>query len=186
MNQGLIPHRYAKALYKVALERNCDEELYSLMGRIAESFASQPSLREVMCNPYIKADQKKQLIFTAAGIDKDDTSEAAVTLGDFVNLLERNKRISFFRETVLAYISIYRKDRNISTVTVTSASPLTAEASERLRKLISAHKPGASIEYTEHVDPDLLGGFTIAIDNERLDASIQNELKQLRLKLLSH
>ena len=40
------------------------------------------------------------------------------------------------------------------------------------------------MEYTYSTDPDLIGGFTVDIDNERLDASVKNELKQLRLKLL--
>ncbi len=40
------------------------------------------------------------------------------------------------------------------------------------------------MEYTFRVDPDLIGGFTVDIDNERLDASVKNELKQLRLRLL--
>ena len=42
------------------------------------------------------------------------------------------------------------------------------------------------MEYSQRVDPDLIGGFVINIDNEQLDASISNELKQLRLKLLSN
>lgn len=186
MDQGLIPHRYAKALYKVAVERNCAKDLYVVMTTLAESFAANPTLQEVMCNPYVKAVEKRSLIFTAAGIKETASGELPHTLGDFITLLERNKRISFFRDTVLAYIAIYRKACNISTVTVTSAAPLTAEASGRLRRLIAAHKPGATIEYKETVNPDLLGGFMIAIDNERLDASIQNELKQLRLTMLSH
>ena len=40
------------------------------------------------------------------------------------------------------------------------------------------------MEYVSRVDPDLIGGFTVSIDNERLDASVRNELKQLRLNLL--
>lgn len=186
MDQGLIPHRYAKALYKVAVERDCARELYVVMTVLADSFSSEPALQEVMCNPYIKATEKRKLIYTAAGITESDASAVAGTLGDFITLLERNKRISFFRDTVLAYMDIYRKACNISTVTVVSAAPLSRDASDRLRKLIADHKPGATIEYNERVDPELIGGFKVTIDNERLDASIQNELKQLRLKMLSH
>ena len=41
------------------------------------------------------------------------------------------------------------------------------------------------MEYNHRIDPDLIGGFVVNIDNEKLDASVANELKQLRLKLLS-
>ncbi|WP_368075483.1 F0F1 ATP synthase subunit delta, partial [uncultured Muribaculum sp.] len=40
--------------------------------------------------------------------------------------------------------------------------------------------------FSRTVDPELIGGFVININSERLDASISNELKQLRLKLLSN
>lgn len=40
------------------------------------------------------------------------------------------------------------------------------------------------MEYSSIVDPDIIGGFIVAIDNDRLDASIATELKQLKLNLL--
>ena len=42
------------------------------------------------------------------------------------------------------------------------------------------------MEYSFVTDPDLIGGFVVTIDNRQLDASVKNELKQLRLKLLSN
>lgn len=42
------------------------------------------------------------------------------------------------------------------------------------------------MEYHHRVDPSLIGGFTVTINNEKLDASVADELKQLRLKLLSN
>lgn len=41
------------------------------------------------------------------------------------------------------------------------------------------------MEYHAQTDPSLIGGFTIAIDNQRLDASVANELKQLQLSLIT-
>lgn len=185
MDQGLIPHRYARALYKVALERHCDEALYGLMLTLARSFESQPKLNDAIANPYLEPAAKEKLVLAAAGVTADDSSDAITTLIDFLKLLEKNRRIAFARETVLAYISIYRNAHHIAQVTVSSASKLDEDSTDRLRKIISDHTPGYSLEYTFNVDPDLIGGFTIAIDNSRLDASIKNELKQLRLKLLS-
>jgi F0F1-type ATP synthase delta subunit len=43
---------------------------------------------------------------------------------------------------------------------------------------------GKTIERTVTVDKDLIGGFTVQVDSMVLDASIKNELKKLRLKLL--
>lgn len=186
MDQGLIPQRYARALYKVALERKCSEPLYEMLKRMADAFAAEPTLNHVIENPYVDAARKQSLLLTAAGITPDDKTPATDTLVDFIKLLVQNKRIDYVRDCAIAYIALYRKERKISTVKVTSAAPLTAEASEKIRKIVSERNPEGTLEYDEIVDPDLIGGFTISIDNTLLDASIKNELKQLRLKLLSH
>lgn len=186
MDQGLIPQRYARALYKVTLERSCSQPLYDIMKKMADSFAAEPELGHVIENPYVDAERKQSLLLTAAGISSDDKDIATETLIDFIKLLIQNKRIEYVRECAIAYIDLYRKERNISTVKVTSAASLTPEASEKIRKIVSERNPDSILEYEETVNPDLIGGFTILIDNNMLDASIKNELKQLRLKLLSH
>ena len=67
---------------------------------------------------------------------------------------------------------------------MTAAAPMAPADEERLKKFISSHLDGGTMEYDFKIDPELIGGFTVNIGSERLDASIKNELKQLRLKLL--
>ncbi len=83
-----------------------------------------------------------------------------------------------------AYVDCYRKERRIYPVTVTSAAPLAAAQSKRLQALVQSHIGDASMEYAERVDPALIGGFAIDIASERLDASVRNNLEQMRLNLL--
>jgi F-type H+-transporting ATPase subunit delta len=85
----------------------------------------------------------------------------------------------------LAYLQIYRKANNIYSVQIVSAAPLAEADSKRLRALIDRHLNGATAEYTYATNPDLIGGFVVNIDSERLDASVKNELEQLRLNLLN-
>ena len=81
-------------------------------------------------------------------------------------------------------VDYYRDRRSIYPVAVTSASPLTPDESKRMQALVQRHiGPDASMEYTEKVDPALIGGFAIDIANERLDASALNRLEQMRLNL---
>lgn len=189
MDQGLIPQRYARALYKVAIERQCAEPLYGMMKTLASSFAANPSLDTVMANPFVAPAEKQSLLLTAAGVVelsslKGEDGEAAKVLEDFIKLLCKNRRIEFARGATLAYIDIFRRSRDIHTVTITSAAPLEAHAVERLMNIITSHRPGGVFETSQAVDPDLIGGFTIAIDNERLDASVSNELRKLRFELV--
>ena len=53
MNEGLIPRRYAKALYKVALERNQGKRMYDLMQTLASSFDANHDLAATVANPFV-------------------------------------------------------------------------------------------------------------------------------------
>ena len=180
MNDGLIPRRYAKALLKFALEKGQDARVYALMQSLGDCFASQPDLGKSITNPFVNASDKANLLTIASGATAKDS-----VFADFIKLLIDNNRIDLMRHIALAYLEMYRKANNIFLVSITSAAPLADKEMARLKSLISSHVGGASVEYETAVAPDLIGGFVVKIDSERLDASIKNELKQLRLKLLS-
>lgn len=179
MNEGLIPRRYAKALLKFAVEKHADKRVYELMTNLARSFAANPPLDSTMANPFIAPDKKVDLLMTAAGADASDE-----VYGDFLKLLRSNNRLPLARAIAMAYAEDFRKANNIYRVEVTAAAPMMAAGEERLKKLILSHLKGGTMEYDFKVNPDLIGGFTVNIGSERLDASVRNELEQLRHKLL--
>lgn len=180
MNDGLIPRRYAKALYKFALEKGESEHVYELMRRLAESFSAEPSLQSVLGNPYVDDADKCALLCTASG-----ATDADAVFNDFLKLLVENRRIAFAREIALAYVSIFREENAIYMVTVESAAPLDKNEEGRIRALVEKHLGGGKLEFNTSVNPELIGGFVVSVGNDRIDASISNELKQLRLNLLS-
>ncbi len=180
MNEGLIPRRYAKALYKLASEQGKDKQIYALMNNLSASFASAPALQATVSNPFVSDTDKKALLTTGAAANADDHLFA-----DFLKLLVENKRIDMAGAIARDYADLYRREHQIHLVTVTSAAPLDPADEKRLKDLILRHLEGGTMEYMSVVNPDLLGGFTVNIGNEKLDASIANELKQLRLNLLS-
>ncbi len=181
MNEGLVPRRYAKALYGFALEKGVAERVYTMMKNLTASFAANGGLQPTLANPYVGASDKEALLVTAAGADKTDAAFA-----DFLKLLAENRRLDMARDIALAYIDIYRKANDIHEVKVTSAHKLQPAEASRLKSLVERHLGrNAVVEFSTAVDPELIGGFTVAVGNERLDASLSNELKQLRLNLSS-
>lgn len=180
MNQGLIPNRYAKALYEYAAESGSDKRVFDLMQKLADAFAAEPDLAKAVSNPFVSRRDKIQLLDTASG-----TAAGDQVMERFMTLLADNNRLDMARDIALAYLKMYRLKHNIRLVTVTSAAPMVPADEDRLKKLIQRHLGQARMEYKHLIDPDLIGGFVVSIDNEKLDASVANELKQLRLKLLS-
>lgn len=180
MNDGLIPARYAKALYLVACEKKVDMKIYTMMKVMESSFASQSALQPVLANPYVADSDKESLLMSAAGAEPSDA-----VFCDFLKLLARNRRLDMARGIANAYIALYRRENKIYEVKIVSAAKLSADEESRLRDLISRHLNGGEMEMSTDVNPDLIGGFTVTVGNERIDASVSNELKQLRLNLIS-
>jgi ATP synthase F1 delta subunit len=62
--------------------------------------------------------------------------------------------------------------------TVTSATPLTADEVVKVRARVEA-MAGSKVELRTEVDPALIGGLTIKVRDQLLDASIRGRLERL-------
>ena len=148
MNQGLIPNRYAKALYEYAAESGSDKRVFDLMQKLAEAFASEPELTKAVSNPFVSRRDKIQLLDTASGVAAgDDVMER------FMTLLADNNRLDMARDIALAYLKMYRLKHNIRLVTVTSAATMAPADEDRLKTYVvlqAAPRLGSDGVQTSH------------------------------------
>lgn len=181
MDQGLLPRRYAKALYKYTTEHNAATSMYAIMGTLVDAYSADASLQATIANPFVETTRKQSILNTAAAIHDKETADA---FDDFVKLLAKHRRMDIMRDIALAFRSIYRQANNIYRVHITSATPLNDADQKRIHAMIQKHIAQGTAEYTYSTDADLIGGFTVTIDSQRLDASVRNELQQLRQRLI--
>lgn len=180
MNEGLIPSRYAKALYLYASEKGSAEAVYGATARLADSYACQPGLARAVENPFLPLADKEKLLLAASGASDDGGC-----LNKFFKLVFSHGRESLMRSIALAYGRRYREANGISRVEIATASALPEASMRQIREAVQTYLSGRKLEYRERIDASLIGGFTVRVDSQLLDASISNELRKLRLKLLS-
>lgn len=181
MDNGLIPRRYAKALYEVALERHSDSALYTMMESVAAAYAAEPLMQTTMANPFVASADKKKLLSEAAGTAD---AKAQSLYEDFLSLLERNERLDLAGDAARAYVEIYRRENKIFKVEVTSAAPMAEATRARIEGIIRRQAgEGATVVCDYRVDPALIGGFTVDMGSQRLDASVRKQLGNLRMAL---
>ncbi len=179
MNDGLIPNRYAKALYKFAIENGEQAGVYNEMKQLEESFAATTALKAAVINPFIAVEGKEKVLLTAAG------AKAGGSLDRFILLVIKKNRVNFLRSIALAYIKLYRQEAGIASVEIVTAAPMPDDEISGIVDVVKKHLGGKTLEMNVKVDDTLIGGFTVNVDGQVLDASVKNELKKLRLKLLS-
>lgn len=179
MNRGLIPRRYAKALYQVGAERNENAGLYMLMQRLTAAFTAEPKLQAAVANPFVPAADKVRLVSAAAGeVDKP------ALFGDFLQLLQRNGRFDMIRDVAHAFEELYRASNRIFKVSIISAAELSMEVRGRMTDLLRRHIGEGTLECSFEVDNKLIGGFKVLLGNELLDATVATQLNRIRLDLI--
>ena len=178
MNEGLVSRRYAKALLKYAQDRGVAGQMYEQMKVLEENFVSHPDLEKSLQNPVLSGQDKESLLSAAAG------TAAGEEYLRFIRLVIKNRRESFMRSIGLMYQKLYRELNHISLVEITTAVPVGGEVLDKIKQLVS-RQTRQTVEYTYRTDPSIIGGFVLKIDSMQLDASVDKELKLLRLKLLN-
>lgn len=179
MNDGLIPKRYAKALYKLAVENGDSQEIYEQLKPLSRGFKGLDEVKRVLINPKVPEADKGRVMMQLVG------AKPGSSLDKFLLLVIRNNRADYLRKIALAYVDLYRNDHDIAKVDIVMASELPDEQVQDIVDIVRKLKPGITLEVETAIDPELIGGFTVRVGDVLLDASVKNELKKMRLKLLS-
>ncbi|MEG2164453.1 MAG: ATP synthase F1 subunit delta, partial [Bacteroidales bacterium] len=103
---------------------------------------------------------------------------------NFIRLVIDKKREEYTREIFLKYQQIYRKKNNIAQVLITTAMQLPEEIMTKIKSLMQK-KVEHEIEFVYKIDASIIGGFILKVDSMQLDASVNRELKEMRLKLVN-
>lgn len=177
MNGGILSTRYAKAIYEFAVEKHTDEELYKDMQLLIASFSSLPAMRRVINDPTLSGDNIIDLLTTACGQQVGDTARQVV------RMVVENGRAGNMEMIAYSYVDIYRREKGILQVQLTTVEPVGEATRRELSKLL-ALASDQTVEFRSRTDKDLIGGFILELGDQRLNASVKNQLAQLKLDLM--
>jgi F-type H+-transporting ATPase subunit delta len=177
MDTGRISARYAKALYEYAAETKKEKEIYEEMKFISDVFFHVPEFTRALDNPRIPSEKKRELLVTAAGPD------APPEFVRFLDLIIKRKRESYLHFMSMVYQDIYRKMKGIVIGKLTTAQSVNSQQETRMKKMV-AEKTGGEVDFVSDINPDLIGGFVLQIGTYQLDASLSNQLRNVKDSLL--
>lgn len=168
-----ISSRYARSLLNLSKELNEMDVVFSDMKKVHEATSSCRDLRVFLESPVIKSDKKEAVLRQIFGpvISKTTLS--------FLSLLTHKGRESMLAEIAESFISQVQDHNHITTARVTSATAM--DSSIRSEILDLARKmAGGSVELSEKVDADLIGGFVLQVGDQQIDTSLLSNIKNLR------
>ena len=177
MDAGIISTRYAKAIYKYAAGRGDETRLYEEMKALSRQFSVLPELNKVLENPILFSEEKIRLLTIAVGETASETSK------NVFRVVVDNGRASYMQHIALVYDRVYRKEKNIVLVKLTTVNQATEEEKKSMVELIS-HGKKEQVDFATEIDADIVGGFILEVEDLRLDASVKNQLNRLKLELI--
>ena len=172
MDLAIISKRYAQALFNLSLEMNRLERINDDVKLIQEVVAENPQFRRLLKSPVVPDGKKNRIL---KGVFDRHLDELTMR---FLQLITHKEREVFLQEITDAFVTIYKKHHRILTVKLTTAVPLDENTRKNLMEVL--HRDlDYTIELIELIDPDVIGGFIINLDDKKYDASIRRQLDRL-------
>lgn len=176
MALGVISVRYARALLKCAMELNLEDQVYQEMKTLADQYNRVPELRSTIDNPMLDKDKKQALLQAACGKNLSELTKR------FIHLVLHEGRDNVMQMMATSYITLYRKQKNIISGRLITATTVTPEVEQKMKQMVQSKSQG-TVEFQTEVDPDIIGGFILEYDSYRMDASVQTKLNNILKEL---
>jgi F-type H+-transporting ATPase subunit delta len=176
MNDSKISVRYSRALFQLALEKKIIDKVNKDMILISE-LCKMPETKEFLHSPII-VPSKKSFIFHRML----EENVEAITLS-LVDLIVKNGRESYLPAITRVFIHETMKYRGITESVLTTAMKVNTEVKKQLTDLIE-EVFSTKVELEEIVNPEIIGGFILRVDDNYIDASIRNKLSKIKKGLL--
>ena len=166
--------RYAKSILDLSVEKGQLEAVYSDMQFLRDCCQQSRDLVSLLRSPIVKADKKDKILeaLTAGKVN--------LITATFNRLLVSKGRESFLPEIAEAFIQQYKDLKEIYTVKLTTAGPVSEELKNSLVEKIKSGSSMQHIELNSVVDENIIGGFILEVGDRLVDASIAYDLNNVR------
>lgn len=178
MTNSKISVRYAKALFATAKEKNILDAIKNDVDTMYSTIKESAELAGLLESPTINGTKKFEILKQI--FDKDVNSISI----QFLELVAKNKREAFLTGILHYFIVLFKKDKNIMDAIITTSIALTEDQQEKVAKVLkNTYK--ADIELTQKVDPNIIGGFIVRIEDKQLDSSIIRKLSDIKQSFMN-
>ena len=176
MNESQISVRYAKALFKSAVEKKILDAVNKDMDLLTET-CKLDNFQYMLELPSLQPSQKSKFISSIFAKNMSDTSMA------LIHLVIKNKRETYLPGIARNFRDLYRTEKGIRSAELVTAIEVDDSTIDSIRELIKKAFD-SDVELTSSVDGDLIGGFVLKIEDQQYDSSVASNLKRIKKQLL--
>jgi F-type H+-transporting ATPase subunit delta len=169
---------YAEALLNAADKRQQTQEvLEELETLLRDVLARDSAFAKFLASAVVGRERKREALRHAL------EGKISDLLFNFLLVLNDHDRLDILREVAVLMRDIFERRAGRMHVQVTAAQPLAHDQQERLQNELRAkfnREPILSVR----VDPELLGGLVVKVDDWVYDGSVRARLERMRSQLI--
>ncbi len=178
MDQSKIAVRYARALFLRGKETGENTRLYEDIQKIDSIIRQSEDLKAIISNPVIRFSQKKAIL---QKVFQPFIGELALR---FIILVAENKREQHLPGICRNFTYMVRNELGIVPAVITTVRPLTGEILVSIRENLEK-ETGKTIRLSEKINPSIIGGMILRIEDLQYDGSISGQLERIKSALLA-
>ncbi|XP_072932023.1 ATP synthase subunit O, mitochondrial-like isoform X1 [Epargyreus clarus] len=167
-----VEGRYVSALYSAALQ----------MKQIEQVEKHFRALHKELLKPKVVDFIETSMLSSAAKtkVMKEVAEQAGMppSAVNFLSLVAENGRLKLLRRMITMFLAVMVAHRNEALCEVITAKPLDdgtrKSLMEALKKFV---KDGKNIQLTEKVEPSIIGGMIVGVEDKHIDLSIARKIQ---------
>lgn len=176
-SSDIISDRYGSALYDLASEKKCIDEILNDLDVIEKVMKESSELRHVIKSPLVNSEEKLNIllkIFAGSSFNNLTTT--------FLKVLDNNKRISNILSIILQFKKINSEKRGDIAANVTSANELSEDEKNNITNQLK-NTLGQKLSLNFNVDKEIIGGLIVKVGSKMIDTSIANKINKLKIAM---
>ena len=115
-------------------------------------------------------------------LEGTDPKDVDLVLNNFVEILALNNDVKIFSDIETEFHKLELAKQGKKLAEVTSAHPLSRENEKHIMAELNRLVKG-DVELKKRIDEKVLGGVMITINDQMIDATVKNELQELKKDL---
>ena len=170
---ALVAHVYAQAIVEAADKQNCRDEVVAELKQLADEVLPKvPGLLTLLDSPRLGIAEK------AAVVDKALSGRVSETTRTTLQVLADHKRLGILPEIVAAVSCEVDRLAGKQQAIITTAQPLDEQQRQGLLAEVE-RSLGTALSARFTVNPDLLGGLVVRVEDTVYDQSVATGLVRL-------
>lgn len=96
---------------------------------------------------------------------------------NFLAVVAENGRLKYLRKMITMFLAVMVAHRKEALCEVITAKPLDDSTRSSLMAALKKFAKGKNIQLTEKVDPSIIGGMVVGVEDKHIDMSISRKIQ---------